>query len=225
MWGPLLNVVVCMLLCNATWGFFYMGMHRRGVDYVTGFLWTAGYFLFAAVFMSLIYWSRLVLVLQDFTAAPLLVLGIFMAGQGLLYVYFPKYIPEPKKYFERYPDRYYLKIDWRRLISKSMDILAQQVFIVLLVLFLQDAGLSFYQTLAVFGVLFALLHVPLIANERGAWPSWLFAGIVVVFSVVFPILILTVHYGFVYNYMLHWLFYTTVAVSFWLWSAHQQKRM
>lgn len=225
MWGPLSNILVCMILCNATWGFFYMGMHRKGVDYITHFLWTASYFLFVAVLVSFIFWGRLVLVLQDFTAIPFLALGVFMVGQVALYVYFPRHVSEPKKYFETHPDRYYLKIDWRRLVSKSMDILAQQVFIVLLVLFLQDAGLSFYQILLAFGVLFALLHVPLIANERGAWPSWLFAGIVVVFSAVFPMLILTVHYGFVYNYILHWLFYTTVAVSFWLWSAHQQKSM
>lgn len=155
---------------------------------------------------------------------PFVMLGLFIFAQVLLHVFFPRFVRKPKEYFARYPDRYYLKIDLRRLVSKSMDIMAQQVFIVVLVLLLYEAGLSFYKLLVVFGILFALLHVPLIASERGAWPSWLFAGIVVLFSVIFPTLILTVPYGFIYTYMIHWSFYMSIAVIFWIAYAERMKK-
>ncbi|MDP3645502.1 MAG: hypothetical protein Q8R25_00235 [bacterium] len=219
MMEQLLNIAVVMTLCFTAFGGFHLFMHKRGINYVDHYFLVAGYFLSVATLSTLIFWQSIILVLQDFSATPLIVLTLFMFCQIVLYMYLPKYFCESAEYFVKYPDRYYLKIDWRRLVSKSMDILAQQVFIVLLVLFLQDAGLSLIQIIMAFTFLFGLLHVPLIAHERGAWPSWLFAGIVVVFSIIFPILILKVQYGFVYNYMIHWLFYTVTATSFQIWYA------
>jgi len=210
-----------MIMCNAAFGIFFIFLHRSGVNYIDHFLWTASYFLFIAIITSLLFWSYIVTALHGFTATPFIVLWIFMLAQVILYIHLPRYLREPKEYFEKYPDRYYLKIDWKRLISKSMDIVAQQVFIVLLVTFLKDAGLSLPEIIFSFTFLFALLHIPLIASEWGAWPSWLFGGIVIVFSIIFPILILKVQYGFIYNIIIHWLFYTVTAVIFWIWSAKQ----
>jgi len=210
------NIALCMTICFATWGIFYNVLYRRwGIDYTRQFWWTTAYFIGSAAVTSIIFWEHISRVLQNFTALPLMVLGIFMLFQLVLYVYIPKWLHEPKDYFEKYPDRYYLKIDWRRLISKSADIGAQQILIVLLVLFLQDAGLPLYQLVLWFFVLFVLLHVPLIASEWGRWPSGLFAGAVVAFSASFPLLILYVPYGFVYTFILHWLFYTLTGLVFW----------
>lgn len=205
-----------MTLCYLTWGGFFFCLYRRGIDYTRHFLLTTTYFLSAGTLMALVFLPYLIGVVRDFTATPFIVLCIFMLAQIPVYTFLPTRLREPDEYFRRYPDRYYLRLDWRRLISKSADILAQQVFIVLLVTFLRDADLPFYQILAAFGILFMLLHIPLVASERGAWPSWLFAGAVVAFSVVFPTLILEVRYGFVYNYMIHWSFYTLTAVIFWV---------
>jgi hypothetical protein len=205
-----------MSLCFAAWGFFYTVLHRGGIDYIRYYLWTSSYFFLVGSTLCFLFLPYITQALQDFTPTPFALLGIFALAQLGWCLYFPFYVKKPTAYFKKYPDRYYLEIDWRRLVSKSMDIFAQQVFIVLLVMFLKDAGLPFYQILIAFGVLFALLHAPLIASERGAWPSWLFAGIVVVFSVIFPTLVLYVPYGFVYNYILHWLFYIAVASVFWI---------
>lgn len=166
--------------------------------------------------MSALFWPYVTRVLGDFSPTPLVALAVFMLGQAVLYVYLPRYLSEPKEYFQRYPDREYLKIDWRRLISKSADILAQQVFVVLLVLSLKDSGFSFWEIILAFGVLFALVHVPLFLREYPAWPAGLFAGAVAAFSVIFPPLILFVPYGFVYNIILHWIFYTVTGSVFWL---------
>lgn len=219
------NIMVTLVLCYVAWGFFYIFLHRRGITYTEYFWWTTGYFITVGGVLSLLFWEFIIRILQNFAITPILVFGAFMLFQILLYIYIPKQVRGPKEYFLSYPDRYYLKIDWRRLISKSADIFAQQICIVLLVLFLHDIGLPFSQIVFWFGVLFMLLHVPLIMSERGQWPSWVFCAIVLVFSVVFPLLILYVPYGFIYNMILHWLFYTIMAVTFWTTHAHSKIRV
>jgi hypothetical protein len=212
-----IDITATMALCFAAWGFFYAGLHRRwGINYTNYFLITTTYFLAVGAVLLIGFWSYFVPVLENVSSVPLVTLCIFMFLQVLVCIYIPKYVREPKEYFERYPDRYFLKIGWRRLIAKSADIVAQQVFIILLVVLLKDEGLSLLELYLVFGVLFMLLHVPLIASEKGSWVSWLFVGIVIAFSIIFPTFILFVPYGFIYNIELHWFFYTGTAVVFWL---------
>jgi hypothetical protein len=211
-----------MALCVATWGGFYHVLFRRfGLGYTKGFLITTAYFLVSAGVVSVIFWDTLKRVLVDVDALPLVVLGVFMLAQLALYVYIPQRLARPATYLTEHPDRYYLDISWRRLVSKSADIVAQQIYIVLMVLFLQELGLTLYATIVWFGVLFALLHAGLVIAEWGRWPALLFGSAVLGFSLVFPVLILLVPYGFVYNIMLHWLFYTITATTFWVW--HNRK--
>lgn len=166
--------------------------------------------------MGAIFWQYLAPIVFDVELAPLIVLAVFTVVQLVFFIYVPWRLREPEEYLKAYPDRYYLKVDWRRLISKSADIAAQQVFIILLVIFLRDAGLSLFQMTVSFLFLFALLHVPLIVDEWGRWPSWLFAGAVVAFGISFPPLVLYVPYGFVYTYIIHWSFYILTALVFWI---------
>ena len=86
---------------------------------------------------------------------------------------------------------------------------------------LNNLGLSILQTTIWFGVLFALIHIAPITREWGKWPAWAFSGAVIIFSAIFPVVILTVHYGFVYTFIIHWLFYTGTAICFWLLRAHK----
>lgn len=212
----LVNIALCMTLCFATWGIFYNVLHRKlGINYTEHFWWTTFYFLSAGALVVLIFWRQASKMLQAEAPVPLIVLSVFMAALLAWSLYFPRRVREPIDYFETYPDRYYLKISWRRVVAKSADIAAQQFFITLLVLFLRDAGLPLYQILLWFLFLFSLLHIPLILSEWGRWPAALFAGAVVLFSFTFPFLILYVPYGFVYTFIVHWLFYTLTASVFW----------
>ncbi|HEY6020267.1 MAG TPA: hypothetical protein VIY48_10295 [Candidatus Paceibacterota bacterium] len=211
-----LNIALCMSLCFFAWGFFYIGLHRNGIGYVRHFWITTIYFLTAGSLTGLIFHEQTLRALQHPTRQPLVLLAVFMLVQVAVSLLVPRYVPEPRAYFAQYPDRYFLQINWRRSIAKSADIASQQVFIVLLITFLHDAGLPLVQTIAGFLILFSLLHIPLIANEWGRWPAWVFIGAVVVFSLLFPPLILYVPYGFVYTFMIHWMFYTVMAVSFWV---------
>lgn len=177
---------------------------------------TTLYFLFFAGLIAVLFESQIFWAFEQFSAVPLIVAAVFMAAQTAFYILLPRYLPDQKAYLTAHPDRYYLEVNWRRLISKSADIFAQQVFIIVLVVSLHAMGLSLVQLVGWFFVLFSLLHIPLIATEWGRWPSWVFAGAVVSFSIVFPPLILLIPYGFVYTFVLHWIFYTVMAVVFWI---------
>ncbi len=216
---PFLNIAVTFALCYAAWGIFFVFLHPRGVNYTSRFLFTTGYFIGATALLALLFWSYLAEVLKAPQLLPLAGLALFMLAQLWWCKNAPHYIQESKTYLEQYPNRDYLSLNWRRLISKSADIANQQVFIILFVLFLNNLGLELYQLIIAFGILFALLHIPLFILEWGKWPMWLFGGAVVVFSLVFPPLILYVPYGFIYNIIIHWLFYTATATSFWFWYA------
>ena len=220
--GQWVNIIACMAWWTTAWGFFFFFMFRRGIDYTRRFWWTALYFLAVAVITCAIFWNYIIVAVSGFTLMPLVILAAVIAGTSILYACLPQYFIEPTAYFQLYPDREYLRISLRRLVPKSMDILAQQIFVVLIVSFLKDAGLSLFPILSAFMVLFGLVHVPLLVSEWGRWPAWLFGGIAVVFSLVFPPLILYVHYGFVYTYLMHWLFYTVSAVGFWMLNAERR---
>lgn len=217
------NILIWAIAWIVYWGIFFWFIHKKNGDYIKHFLLTATYFFCVAIFTSLIFKNHVARAIQNFTSTPLIVLGFIILVHIILYIYIPKYLLEPKEYFEKYSKRQYLKIDKRRLMSKSMDILTQQVFVVLLVMFLQDAGLSLNQIIIAFAVIFGLVHAPLILFERGTWPSWYFTVFSILSAIIFPTLILKVQYGFVYSYIVHWVFYTLTAVGFWIIYAKRQE--
>ena len=210
------NILIWATIWIVSWGIFFWFVHKKNVDYIKYFILTATYFLCVAIITSLVFRDHIARALQNFTVTPLIVLGLVIFVHIILYIYLPKYLQEPKDYFEKYPKRQYLKIDKRRLLSKSIDILSQQVFVVLLVIFLQDTGLVLNQIIIAFAVIFGLVHAPLILVERGTWPSWYFTVFSILSAIIFPILIIKVQYGFVYSYIVHWVFYTFTAIGFWI---------
>ena len=206
-----------MTLCFLAWGFFYAVMVRRlHTNFSSGFLITTGYYLAFAAIISILFWPDLRPVLAHAALFPIVSIMVFGVAVLAVHAVAPLFLREPIEYFERYPDRHFLQLGWRRFFAKSADIFAQQAFIVVLVMLLQRLGLPLPLIIIAFGVLFMALHIPLIVSEWGAWPAWLFASIVAVFSAIFPVLILLVPYGFLYNIELHWLFYLTTAMVFWL---------
>lgn len=214
MFEQLPNLAAVMSLWSLSWSFYFFVMRPRGFDYERKFAWTALYFLSLACTTAGLFWKQIALYIWSVPPLVLLLLAFFCIAHLVAYHFLPRYIHIPETYFKTFPNRTYLSLNIFRLFSKTADILAQQVFILLLIVFLHNAGLGLVQTIFAFGILFSTLHIPLIMNEKGAWPSWLFSGIVFVFSALFPLLILTVPGGFVFAFMAHWSFYTLTAISF-----------
>jgi hypothetical protein len=196
------------------WGIFKLFLLKH-IDYIKRYMITALYFLGVTIIVAFIFKNDLTEIIAKFSTTPFIILGIVIIFHIFLYSYIPKYIKEPKKYFEKFPERQYLSLSFKRLFSKSLDILAQQIFIVLLAIFLQSAGLNLIQTILIFSAFFGIAHIPLIFIEN-SWPSWYFTFSAILSAVLFPVLIIEIPYGFIYSYIVHWLFYTITAVGFWI---------
>jgi hypothetical protein len=212
----LMSLTATLALCYVAWGFFHGYLHNRDIDFEEQYLSASFYFLGVAGVLTAIFWEYLHRVLSNYATTPLLVLMAVLSVVLAIHLLLPKYWREPEEYFRRHLHRSYLKFSWRRFISKSAEIVAQQVFIVVLVVLLNKLSLTLPQLIAVFCALFAFLHIPLLWLERGHWPMWAFLAAVIGFSIMFPYLILFVPYGFAYNIAIHWLFYTAMAVTFWV---------
>lgn len=214
MLGQLPNIALCMALCFVGWGGYYFFMQRRGIDFEHRYWITTIHFVVVGFVVALAFREQTLRVLADFSSAPIISAALFLIALYTVNRFLQKRFVVPSEYLARFPDRNYLSISNKRLISKSVEILAQQVFIVLLVIFLRDAGLSMPGITFGFMFLFALLHIPLIQAEWGKWPALPFIGAVIGFSLIFPVIILTIPYGFMYTFIIHWLFYAVLAIAF-----------
>lgn len=213
--GLIINIALWALLWIGSWAFFFLYLQKK-VDYIKHYWLTFFYFLGTAILTIVIFREYIVRVTEEFVITPLFFLAAVYLIHVLVYYYFPKYVRPPGEYFQKYQKRTFLLLDFRRLLSKSADLFSQQVFIVLLVLFLKDAGLGMGGIIAAFAVIFGAVHLPIILLDRGAWYSWYFSIFSIASAIVFPLLILKVHYGFVYSFIVHMMFYLLTAMGFWL---------
>ncbi|MDB5237360.1 MAG: hypothetical protein JWL88_462 [Parcubacteria group bacterium] len=213
--SPVAVLISSLIIWTVAWGVFGYCALMRGTNYVRGYVKTTIYFLTVGACTAALFWRSLSSFIQPIQWQAVGILIVFMSLQLCLYMILFRKFPRDADYFLQYPMREYLSVNPRRLVSKSADIFAQQVFIVLIIISLRNIDLSLTQVTLWFGLLFALMHIPPIAREWGEWPALTFSGAVVLFSALFPTIILTVPYGFIYTFIIHWLFYTGIAIGFW----------
>jgi hypothetical protein len=119
---------------------------------------------------------------------------------------------------EANPLEFFLTLDFRYLFSKSFEVLFQQVMIASLVSSLARVTGGILWTCALYAAVFAVGHLPMIhlfGNQSRSFARFYIAA--AVFSAaVFPPLILLVPDGLVYAYIAHSVFYTVLALVFWI---------
>ncbi len=212
--GPFIDILVWILLWVVTFGTIYF-LNKKGVTYIKL------YGLFVSIFMfftliSLFYFKDVFLNMNlSLHFLPLFFLSLMYALTITLYYLFPMYIPRPSSLITQYHSQYFLRMDFRYLFSKSFDLLFQQTMIVIMVLWLSQHNYQLSQIILYFLLLFGLIHL------FAFFPAGFFFGTYYLIAsfigaLIFPILILTVDYGFVYSYILHFSFYTFSSLFFWL---------
>jgi hypothetical protein len=95
-------------------------------------------------------------------------------------------------------------------MTKSFEILYQQLMVILLLVWLRDAGLSLFSIALIFAGLFSAGHLPLLFFKKKNIGK-LFVVSSLSSSLVFPYLILEIENGFALGYAVHWLFYIVAA--------------
>lgn len=208
-----LGVLVAVWL--AGWGVAFW-LIRKGITYVEHFFITSIVFLLFSALLLGLFWRRFESLASDFIALPFFVLLLAVGVTLVLYAVCPRYLRRPDALIARHPEEFYLRMDYRYLVSKSCEVLFQQLIIVALTLLLASTGLTMTGVVLAFLGLFGVLHLPvrlIIGKGLGTYYSLAAATL----AVVFPVLILRVHYGFVYSYAAHWFAYTLLALLGWLY--------
>lgn len=125
-----------------------------------------------------------------------------------------KYLEQPEWLFDSRGSSFLLMNDFY-VWAKPMDIMAQQLLILLLVLKLNDLKMSVNQITKLFVVGFGAAHVfQLLRTDLIIGLLYLVTAII--FSFVFPRMILKVRNGFIYNFMIHLFAYNAAAMVAWV---------
>jgi len=212
-----INLLVWIFLWIFAFGAFFL-LRKKGVNYIRFYVVTSLLFLMFTFVSIFLFRNILFPVLKEFTIIPFTFLVLMFIIAILVYHFFNKHVKKPELLMKSNPDQYFLLMDYKYLFSKSFDILFQQTQILILVMLLFNSGFSLVKIVIIFSVLFGLVHVfniPL-AGKRFGW-YYVLASFLA--GILFPLLIINFDYGFVYSYILHWVFYLVSAILFWLFSS------
>ncbi len=209
-----INIVSWLIAWSVPWGIFLIFFYKANITQITHPAWTASYFLFFSIITFIYFKEYLIQVPHEFSFTPFAIFILLFLSNIISYLFIPRYIKEPRNYFKKYPEREWLEIKFGVLVSRFIELLSQQVLIVLLSVFLQQAGFSMIQIMASFALIFGAAHAPLILIQHGGWPSYYFVIFSILSAIVFPFLILNVEYGFIYAYLIHLTFYEITSIAF-----------
>ncbi len=206
-----LGILVAIWL--AGWGVAFW-LIRKGINYIDHYVVTSIVFLSFSAVLVAESWQRF----EPLTSSPILLPFVVLLLAAVtaigIYALCPRHFRRPDGLIARHPEEFYLRMDRRYLVSKSFEVLFQQLVIAALTLLLASTGLTMTGIVLAFLCLFGLLHLPML-RLVGRGPGLYYALAATTGAVVFPVLILRVHYGFVYSYTAHWFVYVLAGVLAW----------
>lgn len=217
----ILDISVWILLWLVGFGLFNF-LRKRGMTYTAKPTLVVLYFLASTGMVILYFYEKVFSASSFFSLTAMSVLLVMYAAAFLTYYFSHKYLQKPTQLIEKYNDQYFIKMDYRYLISKSFDILFQQTLIFILVILLSEQGIDLSKIVLVFVLVFGIIHVVNIPVAGKLFGIYYFIASVIG-AFLFPILILKVEGGLVYSYILHFFFYTISAVFFWVYAPKSEK--
>jgi len=203
-------------------GTVFVLLVRRRVNYLDRYPITAAYFLLATVVVAAPFRELLVPLLHEIHPMHLVLFGIVLRAHVLVYRLLPRRVARPESLIRAYPHIYWLRMDQRYNVTKPVEILFQQTLFVSLVLLLDRSGMPRVGWNLLLVAIFASLHIPIIALV-GRYFGLYYLGSSIVAAILFPAIILWRPDGFVYSYLLHWLYYLASAIFFWMRNARSMR--
>lgn len=192
------------------WLVFY-ALKSQKITYIERHRLTALFFLSVSLLIAIIFRGDIGPFVESALDPFSLILLFLLFGFNLLaYRYVGTFFPYYRKAFELDSTLYFAKFDRKYLVTKSCEILYQQLMIVLLLAWLDTAGRPFVETALLFALVFSVGHLPLFFFKKKNIGK-LFVVSSVASSAIFPYLILHTQHGFVLGYAVHWLFYIVSA--------------
>lgn len=212
----IIDVVIWVLLWLVGFGLFNF-LRKRGMTYTAKPWLVAGYFMVFTGIALIYFYKKLFSLNFFFSRTAVLVLLLTYLIAFLTYYFSHKYLSKPNRLIEKYKDQYFIRMDYRYLVSKSFDIFFQQTLVAVLVILLLLQGLALLEIILIFVFIFGIIHVINIPVAGKLFGIYYFIASIIG-ALLFPILILNVDGGLLYSYALHFFFYTISAVFFWVYA-------
>ena len=156
------KLALWILLWAIGFGIFFFYLNKRRITYTENYITTSVYFLFLALAATLLFKEELKLLFAPFEVMPFALLIVTFILNGLAYYAANKFLTKPTLATRRNSTQYFFRRDFRYLVSKSFEILFQQVLIAVLILMLKEQGFSLDQIILIFSLLFCIVHLPFI---------------------------------------------------------------
>ncbi|WP_372655404.1 hypothetical protein [Halobacteriovorax sp.] len=148
--------------------------------------------------------------LEDRKIAYVLALFVVFIALGLsINYYFP--VAETKNNYFSEIKFLYPYLVFQTSFTKGVDVLFQQIMILNLILILKEKIKSEVKVIATFGVIFFLIHLPLVIAM--SYTAFLFIIPSSIAGFIFSNFILKFRYGLVYSIATHFCFYLLIAIG------------
>ncbi len=130
-----------------------------------------------------------------------------------------RYFNPPQKLIEQYgfTSAEFLQMNSSYVAPKAVEIAFQQTVVTVLILILSSQfGLGYVEISVCFFILFGLSHL-LLYFFMNINLVFLYSSAAIIATFIFPYFVLHVPYGYIHNYIFHWVFYLIAGVSAWVY--------
>ncbi len=143
----------------------------------------------------------------------IILLGFSLAVHGLTIWSIKNFAGQPTWPFEN-RNTSFLLLNNYYIWAKPLDVFIQQLLITLFVMRLKLSGFKLKTIIGCLAICFGAAHVALMLRSD-VLIGILYTAVALIFSLIFPIMLLKVKNGFIYNYMLHLGMYSVGALIAW----------
>lgn len=201
---------VCVVLVLSWLVFGYVSKHE--LNYIKNYIKVSLVFFFGTCVLFFLYLSYLKQFFIEFSLTPFLILFIFYLLAFLIYCFMKNHLNkhviqqnELRRIYSTSMSNYYL-------ISKSFNILFQQMAVICVVALLKDLGFTTVTIMLLFGFAFAFTHIYFYKTKKASMIAKIFIPASFIGGLVFPLIITIIQYGIIYTFIVHWLFYIFLGV-------------
>lgn len=210
------NILIWLLSWLFTYTLIYFGKSKK-INYIINYGLMSFIFLIASIINFITFKILIFDYFKNFMILPFIILALFFILNTLVYYLSSKYMNKPIKLIKKYPNEFFLLMNYKYLTSKSFDILFQQTMILILILLLIKNNFYILEIIFLFAILFGGIHIfQYIRSGKFFGTYYLIFSILS--SFIFPLIIIKLNYGVIYTYIIHWLFYTLSALYFWYYN-------
>jgi hypothetical protein len=187
--------------------FIYVFNRRLHLSFSKNPTLTFLYFVFMGLAVAALFWGYTKeLFFSSSILSVLVCLVVLTVLNPWIYDRLQALDKEPDRLAKANPDQQFLLIEDKYLLSKTGDVLFQQLVAGILILLLSKAGLPFDVLVPIFAGIFFLSHLHMFLSTRVIWALY-FSMFATLGGFVLPFLILNVEGGIYYAIAIHMLWY------------------